>query len=206
MQKSRASRLVLFSVVALSGLLFDLWTKHWIFETLGRPGEKSVWWIVPKIFGFQTSLNQGALFGVGQGQIPLFVTLSFVALAGICWWIWTDVTRSRYLSFTLGLITAGILGNLWDRCALHDMTWSSLDVEIWNCSPEMIGKPIHAVRDWILVMIGDYPCPNFNIADSCLVCGAILIGIYALITPPPKPEKLAQESLDPEQAASDSDR
>ena len=155
MQKSRASRLVLFSVVALSGLLFDLWTKHWIFETLGRPGEKSVWWIVPKIFGFQTSLNQGALFGVGQGQIPLFVTLSFVALAGICWWIWTDVTRSRYLSFTLGLITAGILGNLWDRCALHDMTWSSLDVEIWNCSPEMIGKPIHAVRDWILVMIGD---------------------------------------------------
>ena len=106
MQKSRASRLVLFSVVALCGLLCDLWTKHWIFETLGRPGEKGVWWIVPKVFGFQTSLNQGALFGVGQGQIPLFVALSFVALAGICWWIWTDVTRSRYLSFTLGLISS----------------------------------------------------------------------------------------------------
>jgi lipoprotein signal peptidase len=43
-------------------------------------------------------------------------------------------------------------------------------------------------------MIGDYPWPNFNIADSCLVCGAILIGLYALFTPTPKPTVAANET------------
>jgi len=36
-------------------------------------------------------------------------------------------------------------------------------------------RAVHAVRDWILVMIGNWPWPNFNIADSLLVCGAGLL-------------------------------
>jgi len=31
------------------------------------------------------------------------------------------------------------------------------------------------VRDWILVMIGHWPWPNFNLADSLLVVGAALL-------------------------------
>jgi signal peptidase II len=167
--------------------LLDLATKHWIFEELGRPGEKEIWWIIPNVFGFQTSINQGALFGIGQGQIPLFVTLSFIALIGVFWWVWADITKNRYLALTLGLIAAGILGNLWDRCALHGMKWTEFDLAVWNATdPELLGQPIHGVRDWILVMIGNYPWPNFNIADSCLVCGAILVGIYAFFAPDPK--------------------
>ena len=38
-----------------------------------------------------------------------------------------------------------------------------------------LGDPVFAVRDWILVMLGSYPWPTFNIADSMLVCGAILM-------------------------------
>ena len=102
--KSRTSRLSLFLIVAAIGLTLDLATKHWIFAKLGMPGANRVWWIIKDVFGFQTSINQGALFGLGQGQIPLFVTLSFVALVGVCWWVWSDVSRSRYLAFTLGLI------------------------------------------------------------------------------------------------------
>ena len=192
--KSRSSRLILFLVVAAIGFAVDLATKHWIFGKLGLPGQQDVWWIIPNVFGFQTSLNAGALFGIGQGQIPLFVTLSFVALTGVCWWVWSDVTKSRYLAFTLGLIAAGILGNLWDRCALHGMKWTQFDIEVWNESPELLGQPVHAVRDWILVMLGNYPWPNFNIADSCLVCGALLIGIYALFAPNPDPKKIAADA------------
>jgi len=36
------------------------------------------------------------------------------------------------------------------------------------------------VRDWILVMIGPYPWPNFNLADAMLVCGAALLAWHAL--------------------------
>ncbi len=185
------SRLLLFFVVAAFFCALDLGTKHWIFDRLGRPGESPVWWLIPDVFGFQTSLNQGALFGIGQGQIPLFVTLSCVALVGIVGWVWADSTRSVFLASTLGLITAGILGNLWDRVGLHGMRWSDFDADAWGCPREMVGEPIYAVRDWILVMLGDYPWPNFNIADSCLVCGAILIGLYALFTPTPKPNVAA---------------
>lgn len=182
-RSARFSRLVLFVAVAAIGCALDLTTKDWIFGKLGLPGETGVQWLIPDVFGFQTSLNQGALFGIGQGQIPLFVGLSFVALAGIVWWVWADSTRGFYLAGTLGLITAGILGNLWDRVGLHGMRWTQFDVDVWNCPPEMVGRPVYAVRDWILVMIGNYPWPNFNIADSCLVCGAILIGLYAFFAP-----------------------
>mgnify|MGYP003751202775 CR=1 FL=1 len=192
-KRSRKFRMFVFLIVAAVGLIADLGTKHWIFAKLGRPGEQPVWWIIDNVFGFQTSLNQGALFGIGQGQIPLFVALSFVALFGVALWVWTDLGKSLYLATTLGLIAGGILGNLWDRVGLHQMTWSQFDADVWSCSQEMVGQPIYAVRDWILVMLGDYPWPNFNIADSCLVCGAILIGIYALFMPTPKPEDIAKE-------------
>lgn len=198
--QSRLNRTILFFVVAAIGLALDLGTKHWIFAELGKPGERPVRWIVDDVFGFQTSLNQGALFGIGQGQIPLFVSLSILALAGIVWWVWTDVVKSRYLAITLGLIAAGIIGNLWDRIGLHQMKWTEFDCEVWNCDPECIGQPIYAVRDWILVMIGSYPWPNFNIADSCLVCGAILVGAYALFAPNPDLAKFAQEAAENDEA------
>ena len=191
--KSRKSRMFLFFAIAAIGLALDLGTKHWIFADLGRPGEKPVRWLIDGVFGFQTSLNQGALFGMGQGHVALFVLLSLVALAGVVWWVWSDLGKSVYLASTLGLISAGILGNLWDRVGLHHMLWTDFDCEVWSCDPSIVGKPIYAVRDWILVMLGDYPWPNFNIADSCLVCGAILIGIYAVFAPTPKPGELAKE-------------
>ena len=179
----RSPRIVLFLVLSAICFSADLATKNWIFDTLGLPGERGVWWQIPNVFGFQTSLNRGALFGIGQGQIPLFVALSAVALFGIAWWIFSDASRSRYLAVALGLITGGILGNLWDRVGLHGMKWTQFDVDAWSCRPDDVGQPVYAVRDWILVMIGDYPWPNFNIADACLVCGAILIGGYALFAP-----------------------
>jgi lipoprotein signal peptidase len=46
------------------------------------------------------------------------------------------------------------------------------------------GEPARAVRDWILVMIGKYEWPAFNIADSLLVCGAVLLVWHALGTKP----------------------
>ena len=200
-RKSQLVRLIIFLAIAAVGFGADLATKHWIFDKLGLPGRQDVWWIVPDVFGFQTSLNQGALFGIGQGQIPLFVGLSFVALFGVCWWVWSDVSNSRYLATTLGLIAAGILGNLWDRCGLHGMKWTAFDVEVWNQPPESLGQPVYAVRDWILVMLGDYPWPNFNIADSCLVCGAILIGCYALFAP--NPAKKLVENAEAESSQDD---
>ena len=134
--------------------------------------------MIDGVFGFQTSLNQGALFGMGQGNVMLFALFSLVAIIGILAWLFfCRGFESWFLSIVFGLISAGILGNLYDRLGWHNLKWNYTDPGLHE-----IDAPVYAVRDWILVMIGNWPWPNFNIADSLLVCGAILLVIYALFS------------------------
>ena len=74
-----ARRYLLFGVIAVVGCPADLLTKHWVFQRWVCRTTEPSWWLVDEIFGFTTSLNEGALFGIGQGQGPLFSMLSLVA-------------------------------------------------------------------------------------------------------------------------------
>ena len=89
------SRILLFASIAVIGCSVDLLTKRWIFARLGMPAAKPTWWLIDDIFGFTTSLNEGALFGIGQGQVPLFVTLSLIAAVGIMYWLFVLAGRRR---------------------------------------------------------------------------------------------------------------
>jgi signal peptidase II len=168
-------RILFFVAIVGIGVTADLVTKKIAFQTMGMPGMYraieepellGVYWIWHNVFGVQTSLNQGALFGIGQGQIVWLTLLSFIFLTGILIWIIHSAWKRRLLVLTLGLIVAGIIGNLYDRLGLHGLCWNN-------------GEPVYGVRDWILVMLGSYPWPNFNIADSMLVCGAFLLTIHS---------------------------
>jgi signal peptidase II len=169
-----ANRYATFFAIALCGCLLDLVTKHWIFHRLGMPGERPTWWLWEDVFGFQTSLNEGALFGLGQGWVAVFAGLSILVVPGILYWLFvTGAARDLLLTVALGLVTAGILGNLYDRLGLPALTWN------FASALHDVGDPVYAVRDWIRVMIGSYHWPNFNLADSMLVCGAILLVWHA---------------------------
>ena len=163
-----ASRAVVFFAIVVAGCGLDLATKHWIFEWVGKPLGQH--WHLWKNVYFDTSLNEGALFGFGQGLWPVFSALSVLAVLAILYWLfYAGFARDWLLTVALGLITAGILGNLYDRLGLPGLTWE-------NAGPlHRAGEPVHAVRDWILVYIGNWPWPTFNVADSMLVCGAILL-------------------------------
>ena len=168
----------LFVIIALAGSAADLLTKHWVFQILGMPGEykaesdpelHAVYWVWQNVAGFQTSLNTGALFGIGagagRGGTTFLCAVALVFLVGIMGYVVLWAWRSLFLSVILGMITAGICGNLYDRLGWHGLT-------DWE------GQPIYAVRDWILCMIGTFPWPNFNIADSLLVCSVILLLLH----------------------------
>ena len=111
----------------------------------------------------------------------LFALLSFVAIAGIVYWLFVaKAARDRLLTMTLGIIMGGILGNLYDRLGL----WGGV-------APD--GETIYAVRDWILISYGglEFPLlgkdwPNFNIADSLLVCGAGMLIWHSFAKPESK--------------------
>jgi len=179
-----ASRIIVFCLIVVLGLTADLVTKHWIFVRLGMPGANPPLWIIENVAGFQTSLNEGALAGLAQGQTNLFSILSLAAAVGIVWWLfWKGAARQWYLTIALAAVMAGVLGNLYDRLGLHALRWPA------GYPMHVEHEPVYAVRDWILVMIGRWPWPNFNIADSLLVCGAGLLLAQAFWSSEPRPKQ-----------------
>jgi signal peptidase II len=173
-----AGRAILFCSLAVLGCATDLVTKHLVFR---HPGlyRNSEWWLWEGHVGIQKSLNEGALFGLGQGGVGVFSLFALVAVVAIPVWLFRfRAAEDRWLTIALGLVMGGILGNLHDRLGLSRLTWDRFD-------PSRVGQPVYAVRDWILIQWNDHwVWPNFNIADAVLVCGASLLLVQALCTKP----------------------
>jgi len=181
-----------FLLIAVAGCAADLLSKSWMFDSLGIPPHGRTRWIWEGVFGFQTSLNYGALFGLGQGWNPVFAGLSILAALGILLWLFFGgALRDRLLTVALACIMAGILGNLYDRLGLPGMLRPCAD----GLSPA--GSKIYAVRDFLLVMIGPVQWPNFNLADSLLVCGAALLIWHAVRKKQVLPAEIASPTNSP---------
>ncbi len=148
------------------------------------PGAHGIRWWWPEVFGFQTSLNEGALFGFGPGFWQLFAALAVVAAVVVCYFLFfAGGAGDLVLTVALSCVMGGILGNLYDRLGLPGLHWK------FGSALHHAGDPVHAVRDWILVMIGPVQWPNFNLADSMLVCGAALLVWHAFtVKPKPSPQ------------------
>lgn len=148
-------------------------------------------WVWPDHAGFQLSLNEGALFGMGQGGVWLFATCSIVASIAIPMWLFVyGGARDAVLTVILAAILGGVLGNLYDRVGLPGLKWGTLPAQ-FNTRQHEPG-PVHAVRDFILITRQWPPrgrwdvWPNFNIADALLVCGATAIVLQSLRRAPPE--------------------
>ncbi len=173
------NRFLVFLAIAIVGVTVDLATKHWAFETLGIGPSGSSIAVVGRVLVLETTLNEGGLFGVGQGfSFPLSI-LGMTALVGIVGWLFVlGAAQDWLLTVALGGVVGGILGNLYDRLGFHGLLWEYSRIG----QPDRIGQPVYAVRDWIHFKIQSisFDFPLFNIADSLLVCGAALLMWHAL--------------------------
>ena len=115
--------------------------------------------IIPNFFDLSRTENRGGVFGVGQGQVTFFILFTLVASAVILWAAWKYGRTSRLLTFGLGCVLGGAMGNLLDRLSLG------------------------YVRDFIHCFIGRYHWPTFNIADSAICVGAAILVIHSFLTP-----------------------
>ena len=176
MERVPTNRYVVFAAAAILGCAADLATKHWCFASPAlRAGD--ILWLWHGHVGVQLSLNEGALFGIGQGRVWIFATLSIVAAIAIPTWLfWFGAARDAWITFALGCVMAGVLGNLHDRLGLHGL--------IWPAGAPRAGEAVYAVRDWILWQANDqWRWPNFNIADALLDVGVGLLFLHAVWQP-----------------------
>jgi signal peptidase II len=167
---SSLGRWVLYFSVAAVGCAVDLATKGWIFDRVGMPGTERHIPIFGDVLRLETSLNEGALFGFGQGGQPVFIAMSVFAAISIVGWLWYGRgIEDRRLTLALGCVTGGIFGNLYDRLGLPGLKW--------NYPSDRVGEPVAAVRDWIHFQIPaiSFDFPLFNVADSLLFCGVCFL-------------------------------
>ena len=151
----------LFLCTSASVIAGDLLTKSLAFHgaNLRRP-----YVIIPNFFDLSRSENRGGVFGIGQGHVVLFILFTLVASAVILWAVYRYGRTSCWLTFGLGCVFGGAMGNLWDRLALG------------------------YVRDFIHCFIGRYHWPTFNIADSAICVGVALLVIHSFSTPDARSE------------------
>jgi len=168
---------ILFVAVGMLAAVVDLATKSAAFAWLGMPGSGRALTILPGYLVFETNLNEGALFGMGQGFGLGFAAVSVVAIAGIIVMMARPATRDDpLLVIALALVVGGIVGNLVDRLGLPGLKW--------HAPSGRAGTPVLAVRDWIHFMLpGLLDWPIFNLADTWLVVGAGLLVVLSLRSP-----------------------
>lgn len=147
-------------LIALAVVVFDRLTKLWIEHSLADFDSISV---IPGLFRIVHTENPGAAFGfLADGNVLLrvavligvsVIVVVFVALA-----LWSHRTSFTALWSRLGLalILGGAIGNLWDRVFRGTVT------------------------DFLEIYQGAWTFPAFNVADSAITIGAVLLLIDLL--------------------------
>lgn len=154
--------LLTFSVLFAA---LDLVTKHLAFE---RIGPREVVEVVPGALDFVLRHNYGAAFSLFWGKLHFFYAVSLVAFALLCYFAWSAPPRTTWrFGLVLGLLGGGMLGNLHDRIRFGYVR-DFIDVYVGHeaAARKLIGW--FKTNHW----------PTFNVADACIVVGAIALVIH----------------------------
>jgi signal peptidase II len=150
----------LLFLVSLLVLILDRVTKIAVAHALPL-GEAHV--VIPKVFRITHVLNTGAAFSLfGDSASPdrvrwLLVGFSLIAAIIVAVVLLCMGRRITATTFGLALILGGAIGNAYDRIRTG------------------------AVIDFFEVHIVHYHWPDFNVADSAIVCGGILLVLHSLV-------------------------
>jgi signal peptidase II len=133
--------------IAISLVALDQLTKTWIRNNLALNELLMPWeWLAPYA-RLVNWHNTGAAFGIFQGMNGVFVVLAFVIIALILIYFPSIPKEDFYFRLALTLQMAGAAGNLIDRL----------------------------YRGYVTDFISVGRFPVFNVADSCITLGVIVL-------------------------------
>ncbi|HET9840217.1 MAG TPA: signal peptidase II [Candidatus Angelobacter sp.] len=140
-------------IIAALIVLCDRMTKSLVAQKIALSDSVDV---IPGIFRLTHVQNQGAAFGLfadspSGWKVSMLILFSVAALAVVSALLWKNGNALNPTAIALSLVFGGALGNLWDRVAN--------------------GRVI----DFLDFYLGSHHWPAFNIADSAIVVGALLL-------------------------------
>lgn len=139
-------------IIAFMAFIFDFVCKFIITHILSFNDSIMV---IKNFFYISLVKNTGGAFSIFTGSTFLLIVISFLILLGIFTYIYKNNIRSKVSLIGFGLLIGGAIGNLFDRI-YYGYVIDYLDFKLFG-----------------------YGYPIFNLADSFVVIGAIILLFFA---------------------------
>jgi signal peptidase II len=133
--------------MAIMVAVLDQFAKYVIDLIIGPDRARSDYWIIERHLGLDYVRNQGIAFGIDLGSERLTTIVVGLAFVAVAIIFWKLAPKDRLTAVGAGLLIGGAIGNLIDRFRFS------------------------AVVDYIAVG----PWPRFNVADTAVVVGVLLL-------------------------------
>ena len=144
----------IIGIIFIFSILLDQVTKRWAVNVL-KNGESIK--ITENFLRFTYAENRGAAFSILQNQRWFFIIVTVIILLILGYIYFNTKNLTKLSKLSIAMTAGGAIGNFIDRLLLG------------------------YVIDFIDVRFGNlYNFPIFNVADSFVVCGAILMMILIL--------------------------
>jgi signal peptidase II len=144
--------------LSLGVIVLDQWTK-WLVEV--HLPQHAAHPLIPGFLNLTHVRNTGVAFGLfasdgASSSSWVLALLGLAALAAVAAYFWLTPGRDRFLLVALALVLGGAVGNLIDRLSSG------------------------AVTDFVDVYLGSHHWPAFNVADSAISIGIVLMALDSL--------------------------
>ncbi len=155
----------MYLIIAVAVVGFDRWTKHLVAQKIALYHAIS---IVPGFFSLTHVRNRGAAFSIlADSDSPyravFLIGFSAISVLILIWLLWKPKGFRVMTGVALSLILGGAAGNLFDRIAYGE------------------------VVDFLLFYYRQWDWPAFNVADSAIVVGGLLLVLEAFLPTKPIP-------------------
>lgn len=148
----RQSTVGLVALVIVAVVAFDQLTKEIMVREIGPDSGRRLIEVIPGVLDFRFVRNTGSAFGMFQGYSNVLTVLALGAIGFLAIYYFKQARNDVLVAVALGLQLGGAIGNVIDR-----------------------------VRYGYVVDFIDFPrFPTFNIADSAITVGVILL-MFALL-------------------------
>ena len=147
--------IIISVALMIVAVVLDQITKYLVVANMGLYESIQV---IPGVFNFTYTQNDGMAFGMLDDKRWIFMVLSTVAIVAILAYMFWKKPQNKLLLASLILITGGGIGNMIDRVRLG------------------------YVIDFLdFCALGDLWVWIFNVADSCVCIGACMLALWMIL-------------------------